>query len=40
MKPVDLAEVKSAVECAFGKVERENLKEGIYCFLTPEMVPA
>jgi len=40
MKPVDLAEVKSAVECAFGKVERENLKESIYSFLTPEMVPA
>jgi len=40
MKPVDLAEVKSAVECAFGKVERDNLKEGIYSFLTQEMVPA
>ncbi len=40
MKPVDLAEVKSAVECAFGKIEREDLKEGIFSFLTPEMVPA
>jgi DNA-binding NtrC family response regulator len=40
MKPVDLTEVKSAVECAFGKIERENLKEGIFSFLTPEMVPA
>jgi DNA-binding NtrC family response regulator len=25
MKPVDLEEIKSAVECAFGKIERENL---------------
>jgi DNA-binding NtrC family response regulator len=40
MKPVDLGEVKSAVECAFGKIERENLKEGFFSFLTPEMLPA
>jgi DNA-binding NtrC family response regulator len=40
MKPVDLTEVKSAVECAFGKIERENLKEGFFSFLTPEIVPA
>ncbi len=40
MKPIDLAEVKSAVECAFGKIERENLKEGIFSFLTPKMIPA
>jgi DNA-binding NtrC family response regulator len=40
MKPVDLTEVKSAVECAFGKIERENLKESFFSFLTPEMVPA
>jgi DNA-binding NtrC family response regulator len=40
MKPVDLTEIKSAVECAFGKIERENLKEGFFSFLTPEMVPA
>ena len=40
MKPVDLTEVRSAVECAFGKIERENLKEGFFSFLTPEMVPA
>jgi len=25
MKPVDLEEIKSAVECAFEKIERENL---------------
>ncbi len=40
MKPVDLTEVKSAVECAFSKIERENLKEGFFSFLTPELVPA
>jgi DNA-binding NtrC family response regulator len=40
MKPVDLGEVKSAVECAFGKIERESVKESFFSFLTPEMVPA
>jgi DNA-binding NtrC family response regulator len=40
MKPVDLGEIKSAVECAFEKIERENLKEGFFSFLIPEMVPA
>jgi DNA-binding NtrC family response regulator len=41
MKPVDLEEIKSAVECAFEKIERENLKEeGFFSFLLPEMVPA
>jgi DNA-binding NtrC family response regulator len=40
MKPVDVGEVKAAVECAFRKIERENLKEGFFSFLTPEMVPA
>jgi len=40
MKPIDLEEVKSAVACAFRKIERENLKEGFFSFLTPEMVPA
>jgi DNA-binding NtrC family response regulator len=40
MKPVDLGEVKSAVECAFGKIERESLKEGFFSFFTPEMAPA
>jgi len=28
------------VECAFGKIERENLKEGFFSFPIPEMVPA
>jgi DNA-binding NtrC family response regulator len=40
MKPVDLEEVRSAVECAFEKIERENLKEGFMPFLIPRRVPA
>lgn len=40
MKPVDLEEIKSAVECAFEKIERENLKEEFFPFLIPGEVPA
>jgi hypothetical protein len=40
MKPVDLEEIKSAVECAFEKIERESLKEGFFPFLIPGRVPA
>ena len=40
MKPVDLEEIKSAVACAFEKIERENLKEGFFPFLIPRRVPA
>ncbi len=40
MKPIDLGEIRSAVECAFGKIERENLKQGFLSFPMPEMVPA
>jgi len=40
MKPVDLGEIKSAVECAFGKIEREHPKEGFFSFLSPELAPA
>jgi len=40
MKPVDLEEIKSAVECAFEKIERENLREGYFPFLFPRRVPA
>ncbi len=40
MKPADLEEIKSAVECAFEKVERENVKEGFFSFFIPTMVPA
>lgn len=39
MKPVDLEEIKSAVECAFKKVKRENLKERGFPFLVPKEVP-
>jgi DNA-binding NtrC family response regulator len=40
MKPVDLEEIKSAVACAFEKIERESLKEGFLPFLIPRRVPA
>jgi DNA-binding NtrC family response regulator len=41
MKPVDLEEIKSAVGCAFEKIEREDLKkEGFFPFLIPRRVPA
>jgi len=40
MKPVDLEEIRSAVECAFEKIERENIKEGFFPFLIPRRVPA
>jgi len=39
MKPVDLEEIRSAVECAFEKIKRENVKEGFFSFLVPSMVP-
>ena len=40
MKPVDLEEIKSAVQCAFEKIERENLKEGLFHFFLPKLAPA
>ena len=41
MKPVDMEELKSAVACAFEKVERENpVREGFLTFLIPGRVPA
>jgi DNA-binding NtrC family response regulator len=40
MKPVDLEEIRSAVDCAFEKIKRENLKESFFPFLVPKMVPA
>jgi len=40
MKPIDLEEIRSAVECAFEKIERENLKEGFFPFLIPRRVLA
>ncbi len=40
MKPVDLEEIKSAVECAFEKIERESFKEEFSPMLFPGRVPA
>lgn len=40
MKPVDLDEVRSAVECAFEKIERENPKPRISFLPKPEMISA
>jgi DNA-binding NtrC family response regulator len=40
MKPVDLKEIKSVVECAFEKCEREDVQEGFFSFLVPKMVTA
>jgi DNA-binding NtrC family response regulator len=40
MKPVDLEEIQSAVSCAFEKIERESLREGLLSFLVPREVPA
>jgi len=40
MKPFDLEEIRSAVECAFEKIERESLKEGYLPFLIPGRVTA
>jgi DNA-binding NtrC family response regulator len=40
MKPLDIHEIKSAVSCAFDKIERENLSEGFFSFLRPNLVPA
>ena len=40
MKPVDLDEIRSAVDCAFEKIERENLSGGFLPFLVPKILPA
>ena len=32
MKPVDLEEIRSAVECAFEKIERGRFERGILSF--------
>ncbi len=40
MKPIDPEEIKSAVECACEKIERESLKKGFFPFLIPGRVPA
>jgi DNA-binding NtrC family response regulator len=38
MKPVDFDELKSAVESAFKKIERESFKEGLFSFFVPSRV--
>ena len=40
MKPVDLAEIRSAVACAFEKIEREQPRDTLMPFLIPGSVPA
>ena len=40
MKPVDMEEIRSAVQCAFEKIEKENEKEGFFSFLIPKLSPA
>ena len=40
MKPVDLAEIRCATQCAFEKIERENPGEWGFPFLMPGLVPA
>ena len=40
MKPIDFDEIRSAVECAFAKIERENFKEGFFSLFIPKLVPA
>ena len=41
MKPVDMEELKSAVECALDKINREHsMREGFLSFLFPGEVPA
>jgi DNA-binding NtrC family response regulator len=41
MKPVDTEELKSAVECALDKIDREHsMREDSFAFLVPGEVPA
>ena len=40
MKPVDMEELKSAVECAYEKIDRENLRERVFPLWVPRRVPA
>ncbi len=40
MKPVDLEEIRSAVACAFEKIDREQPEKWFFSFLTPGPVPA
>jgi len=38
MKPVDMGELKSAVESAFKKIERESIREGLFSLFVPSRV--
>jgi DNA-binding NtrC family response regulator len=38
MKPMDLEEIKSAVACAFQKIEREDYRERFFSFLVPKIL--
>jgi len=40
MKPIDLGEIRSAVACAFEKIEREQPEGWFIPFFLPERVPA
>jgi DNA-binding NtrC family response regulator len=40
LKPVDPQEIRSAVECAFEKIERESLRDESFFFWIPGWVPA
>jgi DNA-binding NtrC family response regulator len=40
MKPIDSEEIRSAVACAFEKIDREQPEKWFFPFLTPGPVPA
>ncbi len=40
MKPIDVEEVRTAVDCAFDKIEREEPEGRFFQFLIPGRVPA
>ena len=40
MKPVDMAELNSAVESAFKKIQRESIREELFSFFVPSRVLA
>ena len=40
MKPIDSEEIRSAVECAFEKIERESLRKGLFVLLMPSDGPS
>ena len=40
MKPIDIEEIRSAVACAFEKIDREQPEGWFFPFLIPESIPA